>query len=145
VANYYGGAKRCQEGNPVLSLGVPTMTGMIRNLHTGGMSPGADPPTADGPPSPHRQHVMTLGVAEVVMTILEARKTMTSATAAAVSRNRQDGGVRVRVSLLEGTQSPDGTEGGPDGTERVIAIFMARELSGDLADAFGTTDVITLK
>jgi hypothetical protein len=88
---------------------------------------------------------MTLGVAEVVMTILEARKTMTSATAAAVSRDRQDGGVRVRVSLLEGTQSPDGTVGGPDGTERVIAIFMARELSGDLADAFGTTDVITLK
>lgn len=129
----------------MLSLGVPTMTGLIPNLHTGGMSPGADPPTADGPPSPHRQQVMTLGVAEVVMTILEARKTMTSATAAAVSRDRQDGGVRVRVSLLEGTQSPDGTEGGPDGTERVIAIFMARELSGDLADAFGTTDVITLK
>jgi len=88
---------------------------------------------------------MTLGVAEVVMTILEARKTMTSATAAAVSRDRHDGGIRVRVSLLEGTQSPDGTEGGPGGTERVIAIFMARELGGDLADAFGTTDVITLK
>ena len=49
------------------------------------------------------------------------------------------------MSLLERTQSPDGTLGGTDGTERVIAIFMARELSVDLADAFGTRDVITLK
>jgi hypothetical protein len=135
----------CQEGNPVLFLGVPTMTGLIRNLHTGGMSPGADPATADGSPLPHGQQVQTLGVAEVVMTILEARKTMPSATAAAVSRDRQGAGVRVRVSLLDGTQSPDGTAGDPGGTERLIAIFMARELSSDLADAFGPRDVITLK
>jgi hypothetical protein len=129
----------------VLLLGVPTMTGLIRNLHTDGMPPGVVLPTADGPPSPHWQHVQTLGVAEVVMTILEASRTMPSATAAAVSRDRHGRGVRVRVSLLEGTQSPDGTPGETDGTERVIAIFMARELGGDLADAFGTRDVITLK
>jgi hypothetical protein len=121
------------------------MTGLIRNLHTEGMSPGVDPAAADGPASPLRQRVQTLGVAEVVMTILEARKTMTSATAAAVSRDRQGGGIQVSVTLLDGTQSPDGTRGEPGGTERVVAIFMARELSGDLADAFGTGDVITLR
>ena len=129
----------------MLLLGVPTMTGLIRNLHTDGMPPGVDPSAADGPSSPHWQQVKTLGVAEVVMTILEASKTMPSATAAAVSRGRHGRGVRVRVSLLERTQSPDGTPGETDGTERVIAIFMARELSADLADAFGTRDVITLK
>ncbi len=79
------------------------------------------------------------------MTILEASKTMPSTAAAAVCRDRHSGGVRVRVSLLERTQSPDGTPGETDGTERVIAIFMARELSDDLADAFGTRDVITLE
>ena len=121
----------------MLLLGVPTMTGLIRNLHTDGMPPGVDPSAADGPPSPHWQQVQTLGVAEVVMTILEASKTMPSATAAAVSRDRHSRGVRVHVSLLERTQSSDGTPGETDGIERVIAIFMARELSDDLADAFG--------
>ena len=79
------------------------------------------------------------------MTILEASRTMPSTTAAAVSRDMHSRGVRVRVSLRERTQSPDGAPGEADGTERVIAIFMARELGDDLADAFGTRDVITLE
>jgi hypothetical protein len=51
--------------------------------------------------------VQTLGVAEIVMTILEARKTMPSATAAAVSREKHGGGFRVHVSLLDDMSSPD--------------------------------------
>jgi hypothetical protein len=96
--------------------------------------------------------VQTLRVADVVMTILKARKTMPSATAAAVSRARHDGGYRVLVSLLEGS-----TQGGTDGStgadaaslevdiDRAAAVFVARELGQDLADAFGDKDVFILQ
>jgi hypothetical protein len=97
------------------------------------------------PPSPDWQQVQTLGVAEIVMTILEARKTLPSATAAAVSREKHGGGFRVRVSLLEDMPSPDGDlqdQGRPQG---VVAIFVARRLGQDLTDAFGDKDVIILK
>ena len=78
------------------------------------------------------------------MTILEARKAMPSATAAAVSRAKHGDGYRVLVSLLEASPSADevGQDGGLDGA---IAIFVARELAPDLADAFGGKDVFILQ
>ena len=76
------------------------------------------------------------------MTILEARKTMPSATAAAVTREEDDGGIRVRVSLLEDTPSPGGNLAGAEG---LAAIFVTRQLGQDLTDAFGDKDVIILK
>ena len=86
----------------------------------------------------------TLRVADVVMTILKARKAMPSATAATVSRARDGDGYRVLVSLLEGSAPADGADadGGVDGT---AAVFVARELGKDLADAFGDKDVFILQ
>jgi len=109
--------------------------------HTDGMPPSTDPPTTGGAPS-DGQHVQILGVADIVMTILEARKAMPSATAAAVTREKDDGGIRVRVSLLEDTPSPDGNLAGSEG---LAAIFVTRQLGQDLTDAFGDKDVIILK
>jgi hypothetical protein len=108
-------------------------------------------PADDKPLSPDWQQVQTLGVADVVMTILRARKTMPLATAAAVSRERHGGGFRVRVSLIEGAPSPAGNPENPenpenpDGYEGAVAVFVARELGKDLADAFGGRDVIILQ
>jgi hypothetical protein len=78
------------------------------------------------------------------MTILKARKAMPSATAAAVSRTRHGDGYQVLVSLLEGSPSADAAalDGGPGGT---AAVFVARELGRDLADAFGDRDVFILQ
>jgi hypothetical protein len=78
------------------------------------------------------------------MTILKARKSMPSATAATVSRARDGDGYRVLVSLLEGSPSADGAglAGGVDGT---AAVFVTRELGKDLADAFGDKDVFILQ
>ena len=113
-----------------------------------------NPLAGDGPLPPAWQQVQTLRVADVVMTILRARKTMPSATAAAVSREKHGGGFRVRVSLLEGAPSPAedpantdnlGSSENPDGHEGAVAIFVARELGKDLADAFGGRDVIILQ
>jgi hypothetical protein len=88
-------------------------------------------------PSPAWQRVETLGVAQIVVLILEARKTMPWATAATVSRERHDDAFRVRVSLLKG--APQAAVG------RVIADFTVGRLDEDLTDAFGDKDVITLK
>jgi hypothetical protein len=118
-------------------------------------------PLSTGPSSgdgalPDCQQVQTLRVADVVMTILKARKTMPSATAAAVSRARHDGGYRVLVSLLEGS-APGSTQGSTQGSteadaanlevdiDRAAAVFVARELGQDLADAFGDKDVFILQ
>jgi hypothetical protein len=79
------------------------------------------------------------------MTILKARKDMPSATAAAVSRAKHGDGYRVLVSLLEDSPPLDGGGGHPGGIEDAVAIFIARELGRDLADAFGDTDVIILQ
>lgn len=79
------------------------------------------------------------------MTILEARKTMPSATAAAVSRERHGKGFRVCVSLMEGTEPPERDPEDPHGVEGAVAVFLARELGKDLTDAFGNADVIVLK
>ena len=61
-----------------------------------------------------------------------------------MSRARDGDGYRVLVSLLEGSASPDGADadGGVDGT---AAVFVARELGKDLADAFGDKDVFILQ
>jgi hypothetical protein len=98
----------------------------------------------DGAP-PDLQQVQTLRVADVVMTILNARKAMPSATAAAVSRMRDGEGYRVLVSLLEDSPLMDGGSGHPGGSDEAVAIFIARELGTDLADAFGSKDLIILQ
>ena len=91
----------------------------------------------------------SLGVAEIVMTILGARKTMPLATAATVSRERHGDAFHVRVSMLRDSPSPpDGNprdSGGTGGDGEVIADFFARQLGKDLVDAFGNHDVIILK
>src|SRR5690348_6668603 len=94
--------------------------------HTVHMPPNAGQRSGDGA-SPDRQEVQTLRVADVVMTILKARKAMPSATAASVSRTRHGDGYQVLVSLLEGSPSADAAalDGGLDGT---AAVFVAREL-----------------
>ncbi|MGH3212449.1 MAG: hypothetical protein ACRDNO_32255 [Trebonia sp.] len=93
---------------------------------------------------PDWQQVQTLRVADVVMTILKARKAMPSATAAAVSRARHGSGYRVLVSLLEGSTEAEATEIEAD-VDGAAAVFVARELGQDLADAFGDKDVFILQ
>jgi hypothetical protein len=94
--------------------------------------------------SPDWQQVQTLRVADVVMTILKARKAMPLATAAAVSRRKHGDGYRVHVSLLEGSPAADELEL-DDGTDGAAAIFIARELGQDLTDAFDGKDVFILQ
>jgi hypothetical protein len=101
-------------------------------------------PSGDDAP-PDWQQVQTLRVADVVMTILQARKAMPSATAAAVSRVRHGDGYRVLVSLLEGSPPAEAGCGHPGGIDEAAAIFVARELGKDLAEAFGSKDVIILQ
>jgi hypothetical protein len=106
-------------------------------------------PLSTGPSSgdgalPDWQQVQTLRVADVVMTILKARKMMPSATAAAVSRTKHGDGYRVLVSLLEGSPPADAADLA-DGIYGAAAIFVARELGEDLADAFGGKDVFILQ
>jgi len=109
------------------------------------MSPGTDPP-AGGQPPPDWQQAQTLALADVAMTILQARKMMPAATAAAVSRERHGSGFCVRVRLLEGVRSAaDGNPRDPGNAGEVVAILVARQLGKDLADAFGDKDVIILK
>ncbi len=96
------------------------------------------------------QRVETLGVAQIVVLILEARKTMPWATAATVSRERHDDAIRVRVSLLKGTPRADQAHradrvGQAAAVGRVIGDFTVGRLDRDLTDAFGDKDVITLQ
>jgi hypothetical protein len=107
------------------------------------MASGSDAVTGDGQPSPGSQSAETLSVAEIVMTILQARKTMPWATAASVSRERDRDLVHVRVTLLEGS-SPSSDER-PQKHGEVVATFTVRRLGEDLARAFGEKDVIILK
>jgi hypothetical protein len=110
------------------------------------MPPSTHSLSGDGAP-PDWQQVQTLRVADVVMTILKARKAMPSATAAAVSRTKHGDGYRVLVSLLEGSPSVDAADldGVADGIDGATAIFIARELGQDLADAFDGKDVFILQ
>jgi hypothetical protein len=81
------------------------------------------------------------------MSILEARKAMPWASAAAVRRQHRGSTVHVFVTLLEGPASPQRGDGqaDADGRAQVIAEFAARRLGEDLATAFGAKDVIILR
>jgi hypothetical protein len=107
------------------------------------MASGSDAATGDESPPPKSQPTETLGVAEIVMTILEARKSMPWATAASVSREIHRDLVHVRVRLLE-SSSPS-SDGRLEGHDEVVAAFTVRRLGEDLAKAFGQKDVIILK
>ncbi|GEM_PF-1542179 len=117
----------CQEGNPASLPVLPTITGSGQPGILAGMASG--------------QSVETLGIADVVMTILQARKTMPWATAAAVSRESRGDVIHVRVSLLESSERPEDQPGRGE----VVAAFTARQLDADLAAAFGSKDAIILK
>jgi hypothetical protein len=111
------------------------------------MSPSSDPAIGDeqpdGPPSPGWQRAETLGITEVVVAILRARKALPLATAAAISRERHGEAFHVRVRLMNDPPGPDGT--GTGGPGAVIAEFFTHQLETDLADAFGGDDVFILK
>ena len=92
------------------------------------MPPSISSQSGDSAP-PDWQQVQTLRVADVVMTILKARKAMPSATAAAVSRTRHGDGYRVLVSLLEDSPPTDGGGGHPEESTSAVAIFIARRAS----------------
>jgi hypothetical protein len=104
------------------------------------MTSAGDHGSGDQPPRGW-QHVQTLGLAEVVMTILNARNSVPSAMAAAVSRERYGAGFHVWVSLLSDPPSAD--EAITTGV--VVADFAAHLLGQDLADAFKEKDIIILK
>jgi len=133
------------------------------------MASGADRPGGERP-SLGWQRTETLGLAEIAMTILEARQDVPSATAAAITRERHGDELYVQVTLLN-DPPPDGTAPtvrGPAGTEpattgpattgpattgpattgpagEVVAAFAVRRLGADLTEAFGEKDVIILK
>ena len=86
------------------------------------------------------------GIADIVMTILEARKTTPGATAAAVSRESRGEVIR-RTRDVSWTARRHRPAGGLtiEAHGDVIAAFTARRLGEDLAAAFGQRDVIILK
>jgi hypothetical protein len=122
---------------------VSPMSELLPRRQTVRMPLSTGPSSGDGA-LPDWQQVQTLGVADVVMTILKARKAMPSATAAAVSRTKHGDGYRVLVSLLE-VSPPADAAGLHDGIDGAAAIFIARELGQDLADAFDGKDVFILQ
>lgn len=105
------------------------------------MASGFGSVSGDGGAAPDRQSVETLGIADVVMTILQARRTMPWATAAAVSRESRGDVIHVRVRLLESSELPEDQPGRGD----VVAAFTAHQLGADLVAAFGAKDRIILK
>jgi hypothetical protein len=114
------------------------------------MTQGTDVPAGDEQPWPSDwQRVETLGLADLVMTILRARRTAPWATAAVVSRQSHGGALLVRVRLLDGTPAPAAGEPGGGASEpddgEVAATFAARRFCQDLTDAFGDKSVIILK
>jgi hypothetical protein len=135
----------CQAGNPASFPVIPTITRSVKACILADMASGSDPVSDDGGSPPSGPSVETLGITEVVITILEAQKTMPWATAAAVSRESRGDVIHVRVSLLE--SSPSSSSGRPQdqpGRSDVVAVFTARRLGADLAAAFGQKDVIIL-
>jgi hypothetical protein len=120
------------------------MNNPVPGLHTGVMPPSVWSSSSDSL-LPGWQQVQTLHVADVVMAILKARKTMPSATAAAVSCTRHGGGYRVLVSLVEDSQPVDADTVRPGAIDDAAAIFVARELGQDLVDAFDGKDVFILQ
>src|SRR5450756_2897924 len=92
-----------------LSSGETLVIGSASHDHAGwphrqasAMAPDPDPGIDGGEFLGWRQ-VETLGVADVVMSILEARKEMPWASAAAVSRQHHDNAIYVQVSPVSYT------------------------------------------
>jgi hypothetical protein len=108
-------------------------------VHSAQVATPSDADPGDEQPPPGRLAVDTLGVSDVVVAILEARKTKPWATAAHVYREQRDDVVYVSVTLLEDPSAA------PSGRREVVAAFAASRLGQDLATAFGPKDVIILK
>jgi hypothetical protein len=110
------------------------------------MASSADVLPGGEQPPPRWQAVETLGVSEIVVAVLEARKTRPWATAAYVSREQRDRLVYVRVTLLD-DRAPQSANAAADGAGRgeAVAAFTAPRLGEDLILAFGQKDVIILK
>jgi hypothetical protein len=116
------------------------------------MAPDSDAATGDGQTPPGSQPKESLSVAEVVLAILQARKTMPWATAASISRQKHRDLVHVCVRLLESSSPSPAVEssspspaGRQEGNGEVVAAFTVRRLGEDLDTAFGQKDVIILK
>jgi hypothetical protein len=112
------------------------------------MAPGTDLPVGDQESSDW-QHVETLGLADIVMTILEGRKTAPSCSAAAISQQRRGNVFHVRVTLLDDPSlQPGGSwpePGGASGPGLVVADFAVGQLGQDLVEAFDGNETIILK
>ena len=127
----------CQAGKPALLPVLPTITWSGQPGILAAMASGSGSVSGDGGAAPDGQSVETLGIADVVMTILQARRTMPWATAAAVSRESRGDVIHVRVRLLGSSERP--------GRGDVVATFTAHQLGTDLVAAFGSKDSIILK
>jgi hypothetical protein len=109
--------------------------------------------TPDSPAGDHEssdwQHVETLGLADIVMTILEGRKTAPSCSAAAISQQRHGNVFHVRVTLLDDPSlQPGGSwpePAGAGGAGLVVADFAVGQLGLDLVEAFDGNETIILK
>jgi hypothetical protein len=129
----------------------PTITVAAPLKHTAGMARGTDSPVGDQE-SPDWQHVETLGLADIVMTILEGRKTAPSSSAAAISQQRHGNVFHVRVTLLDDPSlQPGGSwpeppgPPGAGGPGLVVADFAVGQLGQDLVEAFDGNETIILK
>jgi hypothetical protein len=97
--------------------------------------------------APDWQAVETLGLADVIMAILRARRSLPDAKTAEVARERQPTLTHVRVSLCH-EPVPGPVPGGQARAAQpavTIALFRARRLDSDLTEAFKGRDVIILK
>jgi hypothetical protein len=106
------------------------------------MTAGDDPVIGVAGPAPDWQEVETLGLADVIMTILRARRAIPDATAAEVTREKRQTVTHVQVSLRR--EPPTGEPGHSPGAV-LIGRFRARQLDSDLAEAFQGRDVLILK
>ena len=131
----------CQAGKPALLPVLPTITWSGQPGILAAMASGSGSVSGDGGAAPGGQSEETLGIADVVMTILQARQTMPWATAAAVSRESRGDVIHVRVRLLGSSERPEDRPGRGD----VVATFTAHQLGTDLVAAFGSKDSIILK
>jgi hypothetical protein len=107
---------------------------------------GVDWPVVDGS-APDWQEVETLALADVIIAILRARRSLPAAKTAEVARERQSAVTCVRVALC-----PEPLPGPvPGGQARAappavtVAWFRARRLGSDLTEAFKGRDVIILR
>jgi hypothetical protein len=110
------------------------------------MTAGDDPVIGVAGPAPDWQEVETLGLADVIMTILRARRAIPDATAAEVTREKRQTVTHVQVSLRrEPPPEPLAGEPGRSPESVLVGLFSARQLDGDLVEAFQGRDVLILK